>query len=144
MKKVIILTIAFYSSYSAADVVRISCQPIPYKNEAVITATVNVSDEVVDQNYLKATSTFSAQLRRHIKGAESFPVSGALSGRVATGVLTDAQGNPQILRTFFGSSTNGNIARVQLAIGANTGMTSNSFIQTRDGYTYHAKCTTLK
>lgn len=127
-----------------AETIRIRCTPIPFKNEARINAVVNVSNEAVDGNYLKGAASFQGELRRHINGARSFPVSGALTGRVATATLMDAHGNPQVLKTFFGNSPTGDIARVQLAIGANTGMTSNSFIQMRDGYAYHAKCSTLK
>lgn len=140
MKPIILLSVVFTAISSYADIVTISCHPIPYKNQATITATVDVSTEPAPPNHVKATGSLSAELRRHTNGAESFRVSGAFSGRVATATLTDAQGRPHVLRTFFASSETGDIARLQLAIGANTGTTANSFIQMRDGYYYHAKC----
>lgn len=144
MKNTLFTLVLLSVTASYADTVRISCHPIPFKNQATITATVNVSTEPTPPNHLKANGSLSAELRRHINGAQSFRVSGSLSGRVATATLTDAQGNPQILRTFFASSETGDIARLQLAIGANTGMTANSFIQTRDGFYYHAKCNVVE
>lgn len=140
MPKTILLAVIFTTVSSYADLVKINCHPIPFKNQATISATVDVSTEPAHPNHVKAAGTLSAELRRHINGAQSFHVSGSFSGRVATATLTDANGRPHILRTFFASSETGDIARLQLAIGANTGTTANSFIQTRDGYYYHAKC----
>lgn len=138
MKTFIVTTLL--ASLSQAAMVRINCVPVPFKNSASINTTVDISDEVVDGKYLKAAATFNASLKQQISGSLSFPVSGSLSGQVAQAQLSDAKGNPQILKTFYAHSNDGDALRVQLAVGANTGIAANSFIQAKDGAYYFAKC----
>ncbi len=129
-----------FSFAAKAETVHINCNPIPFKNAATINATVIVTNEPAEDGYVKASASFEAVLSKLPAGSPQSRVSGSLEGRVATAQLPDANGNPTVFKTFFANSKEGAALRIQLAIGANTGITSNSFIQAADGYYYHAKC----
>jgi hypothetical protein len=132
-----VLTLSFAAH---AETVRINCHPIPYKNAATITATVVVTNEPAEEGYVKGAASYEAVLSKLPAGSPQTHASGSLEGRVASAQLPDAQGNPLTYKTFFANSKTGDALRIQLAIGANTGITANSFIQTAEGVYYHAKC----
>jgi hypothetical protein len=132
--------VLFFSIFANAETVRISCHPIPYKNAATINATVVVTNEPAEEGYVKGAVVYEAVLSKLPAGSPQTRASGSLEGRVASAQLPDAQGDPLTYKTFFANSKTGDALRIQLAIGANTGITANSFIQTAEGVYYHAKC----
>lgn len=142
MKKVLLPALFTFLSISIAqaETVRISCHPMPYKNSATITATVVVSNIPTEPGYVLGQASYEATLKALTTGSVESRASGQLSGRVASAELKDAKGEPQILKTFWASGTEGDALRIQLAIGANTGIAANSYIQSKDGTYYFAKC----
>ena len=128
------------TAFAQAETVHINCNPIPFKNAATINATVVVTNEPFGEGYVKGAASFEALLSKLPAGSASHRLAGSSDGHVASAQLPDANGNLLTYKTFFASSKEGDTLRVQLAIGANTGITSNSFIQTADGVYYHAKC----
>ena len=128
------------ATFASAETVKISCHPIPFKNAASINATVNVTNIPAEEGYVKGAASYQAVLTKLPTGSTSTRASGTLQGRVASAQMQDAQGNLLTFKTFFANSKSGDALRIQLAIGANTGITANSFIQTADGTYYHAKC----
>ena len=91
-------------SLAHASTVQIQCHPIPYLNAASISATVNISNEVLPDNSVKASASFNATLKRQINGSVPFTLNSQVSGRVVSSVTQDAQGNTQYFKTFYAVS----------------------------------------